>query len=193
MAGRPTRPEQHLIAKRRQDAIGLRLAGVDYLTIGKKLAADPTLNLAGVAYPAGYGLDFYERGDPPPRDAALAEIVKQDLHRVLKQRRTRIAEGADQLRDLQDERLNRLMAAAWNNAMQGDPAAIAAVLKIMERQSKLHGLDAATKTELTGADGGAIRVSPVTEADREQAIATVLSFRADQLEASAAVAAIEAG
>lgn len=191
MAGRPTRPEQHLIAKRRQDAIGLRLAGVDYLTIGKKLAADPLINQQKVPYPAGYGIEAYEEGKTPPSDKALAELVKQDLHRVMRQRRTKIAEGLDQLRDLQDERLNRLLTAAWTGALGGDTAAIGAVLKIMERQAKLHGLDSAVKTEMTGPEGGPVQVMAVTEADRDAAIASVLSFRADREEAAEAVKALD--
>jgi hypothetical protein len=191
MAGRPTRPEQHLIAQRRQDAITLRLAGLDYLTIGKKLAADPAVNSQRTAYPAGYGIEAYQAGNPPPTEKALAEIVKQDLHRVLRQRRTKIAEGLDQLRDLQDERLNRLLTAAWSNAIQGDSTAIQTVLRIMERQSKLHGLDAPVRTEVTGADGGAVKVQAVTEEERQAAILSVLSFRADRAQAGDAVAALE--
>jgi hypothetical protein len=189
VAGRPTRPAAAQIAKRRADAIQLRLAGVDYLTIGKKLAADPAINSARVPYPAGYGIERFEAGEEPPRDAALAELVKQDLHRVMRQRRTKVNESADALRDLQDERLNRLLAGLWNQAAQGDVSAVDRVLKIMERQARLHGLDAPTKTEVTGADGGAVQVQHglVTESEREQAIQSVISFRADKQESAAAL------
>ena len=193
MAGRPTRPEQHLIARRRQDAIGLRLAGLDYLTIGKKLAADPKISSTMTAYPAGYGIEAYEEGRPPPTDMALAELVMQNLHRVMRQRRTKIAEGLDQLLDLQDERLNRILTASWTQAIQGDSTAINTVLRIMERQSKLWGLDAPTKTEVTGADGGAVQVQAVTEEERQAAALSVLSFRADREQAAEARAALEEG
>ncbi|WP_449352903.1 hypothetical protein [Streptomyces shaanxiensis] len=39
------------IAKRRADAIDLKLAGVDWLTISRKPAADPAINSDRVAYP----------------------------------------------------------------------------------------------------------------------------------------------
>jgi hypothetical protein len=187
VAGRPSRPAAALIAKRRADAIQLRLAGVDYLTIGRKLAADPAINTAKTPYPAGYGIERYENGEEPPRDAALAELVKQDLHRVMRQRRTKVNESADALRDLQDERLNRLLAGLWNQAATGDVAAVDRVLKIMERQARLHGLDAPTRTEVSGADGAPIQVQAVTEAEREQAIQSVISFRADKAESAAAL------
>lgn len=188
MAGRPSRPLAAQIAKRRADAIQLRLAGVDYLTIGKKLAADPAINTAKVPYPAGYGIERFEAGEEPPNDLKLAEIVKQDIHRVMRQRRTKVSESADALRDLQDERLNRLMAGLWNSAAQGDVAAVDRVLKIMERQARLHGLDAPTRTEVTGADGGAVQVGvQVTDSEREAAIQSVISFRADKAESAAAL------
>lgn len=187
MAGRPSRPAAAQIAKRRADAIQLRLAGLDYLTIGKKLAADPAINSTKVAYPAGYGIERYEAGEEPPKDAALAEIVKQDIHRVMRQRRTKLDENANELRALQDERLNRLLAGLWNSAATGDVAAVDRVLKIMERQARLHGLDAPTKTEVTGEGGAPIRLQAVTEADREAAVQSIVSFRADKAEAADAL------
>jgi hypothetical protein len=193
VAGRPSRPAAAQIAKRRADAIQLRLAGIDYLTIGRKLAADPTINTAGVAYPAGYGVERYQAGEEPPRDAALAELVKADVHRTMRQRRTKVAEAAEELRALQDERLNRMLAGLWNSAATGDVAAVDRVLKIMERQARLHGLDAPTRTEVTGEGGGAVQLThTVTDAEREHAIQSVISFRADKAESAAALAMLPA-
>ncbi|MEU9958606.1 hypothetical protein [Streptomyces sp. NPDC050982] len=47
---RPTMAQRAAIAKRRADAIDLKLAGVDWLAIGRKLAA-ALLNSDRVAYP----------------------------------------------------------------------------------------------------------------------------------------------
>ncbi|MFD9540912.1 hypothetical protein [Streptomyces sp. NPDC060022] len=47
--GHPDRPARAVIAHRRSDAIDLHLVGVDWLTIARKLAADPTANSAGGA------------------------------------------------------------------------------------------------------------------------------------------------
>ena len=46
---RPTKAVRAAIAKRRADAIDLRLAGVDWLTFGRKLAADPVANSDALA------------------------------------------------------------------------------------------------------------------------------------------------
>lgn len=52
---------------------------------------------------------------------------------------------AEQLRTLQRERLDALLAAVWPQAQEGDLKAIQTVVKIMERLSKLLGLDAPEK------------------------------------------------
>jgi len=54
-----------------------------------------------------------------------------------------IREPADQLRQLELERLDRLQIMPYKQAtVIGDPKATASVLKIMERRAKLLGLDA---------------------------------------------------
>ncbi|WP_329167222.1 hypothetical protein OHB49_44070 (plasmid) [Streptomyces sp. NBC_01717] len=40
-------------SQRRADAIDMRLAGVDWLTLARKLAADPATNTDHIAYPQG--------------------------------------------------------------------------------------------------------------------------------------------
>lgn len=46
---------------------------------------------------------------------------------------------------MQYARLERLLQGAWGNAAKGDYAAIDRIIKILERQAKLLGLDAPTK------------------------------------------------
>lgn len=50
--------------------------------------------------------------------------------------------GADEVRDQELDRLDRLQRAVWPRALQGDLPAVGAVLRIMERRSKMLGLDA---------------------------------------------------
>ena len=50
--------------------------------------------------------------------------------------------GADEVRDQELDRLDRLQRAVWPRAIQGDLPAVGAVLRIMERRSKMLGLDA---------------------------------------------------
>ncbi len=74
---------------------------------------------------------------------------KRALKRVLQQ-------PAEELRQAEIDRLDRLQLAAWPNAMKGDNSAIATVLRIMERRAKLLGLDMPVKIaqDVTVWDGG---------------------------------------
>ncbi|GGR58903.1 MULTISPECIES: hypothetical protein [Streptomyces] len=78
------------IARRRSDAIDLRLADVDWLTIARKLAGDPTANSDGIAYPQGYGIDRYRKNQDPLTDEALIRAARRDVRTALADRR---AEG----------------------------------------------------------------------------------------------------
>lgn len=141
MVGRPNAAEKVAITKRRADAIELRLAGVDTVTIGKKLAADPNINLDGIAYPQGYGIDKYKTGDPPPTDEQFTQAVCQDLARALKERQDMAAADRVELRTLEAQRLDRLFLVVWRQALAGDLAAVDRALRIQDRRAKLLGLD----------------------------------------------------
>lgn len=73
--------------------------------------------------------------------------------------------GADEMRSLETERLDRLQRAAWTKAAAGDLVAIGVVLRIMERRARLHGLDKETADD--GSDVPAIAV----ESTLQQAVA----------------------
>ena len=161
MAGRPTWIESGMVSKRRADAIELRLAGVDNVTIGRKLSADPNQNSDGVAYPYGYGRERYDRGDDPHDDGALARLVSDDLNDVLRDRANRINEGYEQLKAVQEARIERMFIPVYQKALKGDLGAVDRAVRLMERQARLHGLDAPTRTELAGPDQGAIELAAV--------------------------------
>ncbi|MFD4920925.1 hypothetical protein ACFWNE_06360 [Streptomyces goshikiensis] len=44
MSSRPTRAQRAAITQRRSDAIDLKFAGIDLLTIGRKFAAEPAIS-----------------------------------------------------------------------------------------------------------------------------------------------------
>jgi len=72
------------------------------------------------------------------------------------------AESAGVLRTMELERLDALLAAVWPAAVAGDLPAVGMALRVAERRARLLGLDAPTRQELTGADGGRLSfVSPV--------------------------------
>lgn len=100
---------------------------------------------------AGYTLDDIARtvGYASPSGAFYA--LRRALKRTLQQ-------PADELREMEADRLDRLQAAAWAKALQGDVRAIDTVLRIMDRRAKLMGLDAPGKmqVETTTYDAGTI-------------------------------------
>jgi hypothetical protein len=169
MVGVPSPEESGLISARRARALQLRIAGVDNLTIGRQMAADPRIQANGVEYPAGYGRDRYERGDDPISDEDLVARVSEDISRALKIRQAQMNEGAEQLRTIQDGRIERLIATVFKKAIEGDPKSIDQMLKLLERQSRLHGLDSPVRTELVDKDGESIQLVQV-ERKREAAI-----------------------
>lgn len=56
-------------------------------------------------------------------------------------KRTLREAGADEIRDLELDRLDRLQRFAWNLAAQGNLRAIETILRIMGRRARLLGLD----------------------------------------------------
>ncbi|MGW4505814.1 hypothetical protein ACWENO_14370 [Streptomyces sp. NPDC004436] len=161
--GRPDKAQRAAIARRRSDAIDLRLAGVDWLTIARKLAADPTLNADGIAYPQGYGIERYRKGQEPPDEQALIHAACRDVRRALDDRRTELNHDVDEMRTLEAERLDRLFLVAYRKVVRDqDLTAIDRALRVMERRARLLGLDMPTRTELAGPEGGPVQVATAT-------------------------------
>lgn len=74
------------------------------------------------------------------------QAVMRGLKRTLQ-------EPADELRQLETERLDVMQAALWPSVQSGDPQAVDKALKVMERRAKLLGLDAPTKIAPTDPSG----------------------------------------
>lgn len=62
---------------------------------------------------------------------------------------------AKRLKEIQSARIERLILAVWPQAVKGHMAAVDRVVRLLDRQAKLHGLDAATRHDLK-VDGEAI-------------------------------------
>lgn len=56
--------------------------------------------------------------------------------------------AVDEMRALENARLDRAQAAIWSKVLNGDEKAIATFLQISKRRSALNGLDAPTKIQL---------------------------------------------
>jgi len=70
-----------------------------------------------------------------------------------------LQEPADELRTLELERLDSMLLPMMAQAKKGNQGAVDRVLRIMERRAKLLGLDAPTKQEITGSDGGPVVIA----------------------------------
>lgn len=84
-------------------------------------------------------------------------ISRQAAHQLvmsaIDEEREQRAEKVEQLIAVSNMRLGKLMATYFTVAQGGDLAAFGAVMKLEERFAKLNGLDAASRTEITGANG----------------------------------------
>ena len=103
--------------------------------------------------------------------SAIAErlgVAKNTAHRLVVQSLDRTAtalgESTAVLREIELERLDDLLAAVWPSAIAGDLPAVAMALRVAERRARLLGLDAPTRQELTGADGGPVTFLEVATA-----------------------------
>jgi len=91
------------------------------------------------------GLTYKEIGQQMDCSEKIAwKIVSRELRR-LNERRTA---DAEQLRQLESQRLDALLAGIWDKAAAGDLAAVGVALSIGARQAKLWGLDSAAKLEV---------------------------------------------
>lgn len=65
----------------------------------------------------------------------------------------------NEMRELHRQRLETALMAIWPNVVKGDYEAIKVMLKILERDAKLYGIDVPIKTELevTTYDGNLLR------------------------------------
>lgn len=85
----------------------------------------------------------------------------------------RVSEAANEMRIIQDERLDLLLSRVLTAVLQGDLDRVTTVLQIEKRRADLWGLDAPKGVEVTGASGGPI----VTD------VGSLLRQRLDDLEA----------
>lgn len=109
-------------AARRAQAIQMRLAGLTYDVIAQRLK--------------------YSSRQAAAKDIERAlAVALRDANR-----------SAEEFREVELMRLDRLQAAAWAKAVQGDPRAIHACLQVIDRRCKLLGLDAPQRHEVLTID-----------------------------------------
>lgn len=146
-----SKAKQADVADRRARLVKLRLAGVKF--------DDPRILALGYA----------------SRQAA-----SKDMIRALEEHREEEAAAVSAYRQQENERLDTLLEAVWEKATRPSPVfnkerevvgeeidvrAVETVLKLMDRRAKLNGLDMPVKSELSGPDGGPLRLGAVTGAE----------------------------
>jgi len=67
---------------------------------------------------------------------------------VQRSMKTIIAEPTDELRQVEYERLNQILLILWERVQQGELGAIDRALSVMDRISKIYGLEAPKQTEI---------------------------------------------
>ena len=121
---------------------------------------------------------------------AIAERLNVALGTVHKDYKTALAalvdkETADQARTMQTERYHRLLLSWWRQATgytekgvtyPPDSEATRLCLNIIQQIRAIHGLDAPVKTQLTGEDGGPVRLTiEVVDQETKEALADLLA------------------
>jgi hypothetical protein len=85
------------------------------------------------------------------RQLELSETrVRNDIAHALANLQEQTLEDANQLRVLELARLDEMQATLWQKVRDGNLKAVDRVMRIMERRSRLMGLDAAARMEHTG-------------------------------------------
>lgn len=106
------------------------------------------------------GLSYYQIAQRfGVSETAVSHTVKGALAELIEISK----EDAEEVRQLELERLDEMLQGIWNRATTGDVAAVDRVVKLMERRAKYSGLDAPTRGEITGKDGGPIEITDPRE------------------------------
>lgn len=91
---------------------------------------------------AGYGFQVIADRLQYADASGAYRAVRRALLRTIQQ-------PADEVRQLELERLDKMMSGLWQAAISGKWLAIDRVLLIMDRRARLLGLDAPTKIDIT--------------------------------------------
>ncbi len=128
-----------VIAERRKLALEFRQAGLTY----RELAVALT-----------------NKGFPCKFSCAYGDVMKA-LDDIAK----KTHEEAEQLRTLELTRLDTMLKHIWARVLKGDTAAVDRALKISERRSKLLGLNAPERKEISTPDDIKIEINYVDADD----------------------------
>ena len=125
-------------------------------------------------------LEMRARGLPYREIGEQLGVSMQAAHRLvvtaLEALRTETGEAAADLRTLELERCDKMLAGLWEAATSGDTGAVSAALRVAERRSRLLGLDAPQKAEVSGPAGQPIALEATRLDDADlRALAEIAS------------------
>lgn len=77
-------------------------------------------------------------------------VSEQQAHKLVQESMRRVESPmVEEMRDLENQRLDRAQAAIWSNVLNGDLKAVDAFLRISARRAKLNGLDEPDKVDIS--------------------------------------------
>ncbi len=117
--------EQFRVDERRRKVVQLRLAGVSFSEIGRRMAAE------------------FGAGATDP--AALARV---DWQRAREKSRRLTEDSVEELRAVQVDRLEMLLSGVWKGALSGDTKAVDTAGRLITQLCKLKGLEPPTQLQL---------------------------------------------
>lgn len=109
--------------------------------------------------------------------------ARKDFYRALEDRRKDLATEVTAYREEQNEVIEALLSRYLPLALDQDAPdhkSADMVLKLLERQAKLNGWEAALKAELSGPGGGAVPLTSVSAAELRSLINTVGEAEPDE-------------
>lgn len=78
------------------------------------------------------------------------EVSRTDVGSILSRALAdRPVTGVDEMRMIENARLDRAQAAIWTKVLEGDPKAVQSFLSISQRRSRLNGMDAPMQIEMS--------------------------------------------
>lgn len=133
--------------KRKRKARGESKTSQRLIEANQKAADAMTLRIAGATYQQI--ADKLNYADPSGAQKAVERAMQRTIQ-----------EPADQLRQLELERLDKLWLGIYPKASQGEPVLVDRAIKIMDHRAKLLGLYAPVKQAATNPDGTPVDPQP---------------------------------
>jgi hypothetical protein len=114
------------VRERRRKVVQLRLAGVQFPEIGRRLSGE-------------FGAGAHD----------FAALARMDWKRAREQSRRELDDSVEELRDVQVERLEMLLSGVWKNALSGDSKSADTAGRLITQICKLKGLEPPTQLQLS--------------------------------------------